>query len=79
MDPSTARRPNGAVPEGGAVAKGAPRGRSGVRSRAALMPLLARLETVGLLRSGPCEAYYGTRGNVPCGRYRPRYGPGWWW
>jgi hypothetical protein len=42
------------------------------------MPLLAHLETVGP-RRGACEAHYGTRSNVSWGRYRPRYGPGWWW
>jgi hypothetical protein len=42
------------------------------------MPLLAHLETVGR-RRGACEAHYGTRSNVSWGRYRPRYGPGWWW
>ncbi len=78
MAPSTARRSNEVVPGGGAVTKGTPRGRLGIRSWAALMPLLAHLEAVGP-RRGACEAHYGTRGNVPCGRYRPRYGPGWWW
>jgi hypothetical protein len=42
------------------------------------MQLLAHLRTVGL-RRGPCEAHYGTRSNVPCGRYKLRYDLGWWW
>ena len=43
------------------------------------MPLLAHLKTVGP-RRGPCEApHYGTRSNASYGRYKPRYGPGWWW
>jgi hypothetical protein len=60
------------------VTKGTSRGRLGIRSWTALMQLLAHLRTVGL-RRGPCEAHYGTRSNVPCGRYKLRYGLGWWW
>ena len=42
------------------------------------MPLLARL---GLGDSRPriLGAYYGTRGGARWGRYKPRYGPIWWW
>ena len=42
------------------------------------MPLLELLEAVGP-RRGPCEAHYETRSNAPWGRYKPRYGPAWWW
>ncbi len=68
----------GAVSGGGAVTKGPSRRPTGIRSWAALVPLLAHLETVGP-RHWLCEAHYGTRSNVSCGRYRPRYGPSWWW
>lgn len=50
----------------------------GVRSCAALVPLLAHLETVRP-RRGPCEAHYGTPSKAPRGRYGPRYGSGRWW
>ncbi len=61
------------------MAKEAKRGRPGVRLRAALVPLLERLESVGLLRGGPCEVHYRTRSGARWGRYKPRYGPIWWW
>ena len=60
------------------MTKGTPRWRLGIRSWAALLPLLAHLEDVGL-RCEPCETHYRTQSNFPCGRYKPRYGPGWWW
>jgi hypothetical protein len=53
------------------------RRRPGLRSWAALMPLLELLEAIGP-RRGPCEVHYGTRSDALWVRHRPRYGLAWW-